>query len=442
MPEQLRYKNLMGIEQMHPFWHTRLGRLVMGGCGAQVGLLLTLGFLGVTLLFCSVCLLVNVLSLGLTQELVGPDDSAQARPIPEEIALLQQKVDLLTGKVIAVRANAPYLPTSTPLPPPPPPRPIVLAHEGGVNLRSGPSDAYFKVGRMAKGESLEIVGRNADSSWWLVTAPGGALAWVSNEVVSTYNITNNIPVVTIPGLLVQPGGSSGIIASNVPAPAPAAVGVSPPGVAPAPASLPELGMPAGTPTAPASASRRFVQDTLGYKQVIRRLLLPTVSESFSPDGTQIAITEKISLYTITIDGANQRILLEDDDRIDLVGGVVWSPDGSTLAFVANRLGSNCQICQTVGLVHLGDGAVTLLDPPAGLGLDQPRWTQDGRLLVNARQSEPDQGTVYVYDTAGQGQPAGGSYLLSSSHDGQKWFPWRPGRVWQVGGQGAGYYGDE
>lgn len=428
---------------MHPFWHTRLGKLVMGGCGAQVGLLLTLGVLGVTLLFCSVCLMVNVMSLGLTQELVGPNASAQTRPIPEEIALLQQKVDLLTGKVIAVRANAPYLPTPTPMPPPPPPRPIVLAHEGGVNLRSGPSDEYFKVGRMAKGESLEIVGRNANSSWWLVMAPGGALAWVSNDVVSTYNITGNIPVVTIPGLLVQPGGSAGIIASSAPGPVPAVVAPPASGgdAAQAVATLPDLGSPVGTPTAPASVSRRFVQDTLGYKQVIRRLLLPTVSESFSPDGAQIAITEKISLYTITTDGANQRVLLADDDKLDLVGGVVWSPDGGTLAFVAHRLGSNCNPCQTVGLVRLGDGKVTLFEPQPGLSLDQPRWTEDGRLLVNARRVEPDQGTVFVYDTAGQGQPAAGSYLLSSSHDGQKWFPWQPGRVWQAGGQGADYYGD-
>lgn len=430
---------------MHPFWHTRLGKLVMGGCGAQVGLLVTLSFLGVTMLFCSVCLLANVMSLGLTQELVRPNTSAQNRPIPEEIALLQQKVDLLTGKVIAVRANTPYLPTPTPLPPPPPPRPIVLAHEGGVNLRSGPSDEYFKVGRMAKGESLEIVGRNANSSWWLVMAPGGALAWVSNEVVSTYNITASIPVVTIPGLLVQPGGSSGLIASSAPVPAPAVVASPAPGgeAAPAAATLPDLGSPAGTPTASASISRRFVQDTLGYKQVIRRLLLPTVSESFSPDGAQIAITEKISLYTITTDGANQRVLLADDDKLDLVGGVVWSPDGGYLAFVANRLGSNCNPCQTVGLVRLGDGKVTLFDPQPGLSLDQPRWTEDGRLLVNARRAEPDQGTVFVYDTAGQGQPAAGSYLLSSSHDGQKWFPWQPGRTWQAeaAGAGASYYGD-
>jgi dipeptidyl aminopeptidase/acylaminoacyl peptidase len=207
-----------------------------------------------------------------------------------------------------------------------------------------------------------------------------------------------------------------------------------------PAAVP---LPVGTPTAAASAGRRFVQDTLGYKQLIRRLLLPTVSESFSPDGSQIAITEKISLYTITPDGANSRVLLEDDDKLDLVGGAVWSPDGRYLAFVANRL-QNCDPCQTVGLVRLADGALTLLESPPGLGLDTPRWTQEGRLLVNAHAGIPAQGSVYVYDLSGQGQTAAGSYLLSSSHDGQKWFPWQPGKIWQVDPARPvdSYYGDE
>jgi hypothetical protein len=428
---------------MHPFWQTKLGRLVMGGCGAQIGLLLSLSGVALLLLFCGSCVLANVVSLSLSQELAppAPDNSTRASEVPADIALLQQRVGLLTGKVIAIRANAPYIPTPTPTSPPPPPRPIVLAHEGAVNLRSGPGDNYFKVGRIAKGESMEIVGRNNDSSWWLVAVPGGSLAWVSNEVVATYNVTANIPVVTIPGLLVQPNaGGLAAVAPGLPVPTPAAAGPQASNVLPAAASLP-VG-PAGTPTALASASRRFVQDTLGYKQLVRRLLLPTVSESFSPDGSRIAITEKITLYTITADGANSRVLLEDNGQIDVVGGAIWSPDGLYLALVVNRL-QNCNPCSTVGLVRLSDGRLTLLDPPPNSALDRPRWTQDGRLLVTSYLTDPSQGVVYVYETSGQGQAAAGSFLLSSSHDGQKWFPWQPGRPWQVASSGRvdGYYGD-
>jgi hypothetical protein len=426
---------------MHPFWHSKLGKLLIGGCGAQVGLLFSLAAVVATLLFCGICVFANILSLGLTQEMAGPaaDVPAQTPAALSEIIMLQERIELLTGKVIAIRANAPYLPTPTATLLPPPPKPIVMAHQGGVNLRSGPSDDYFRVGRIAKGESLEIVGRNNDSSWWLVTTPGGSLAWVCSKVVAAYNLNNNIPIVTIPALLVQPNAGGGVAAaSSAPGATPAAAVVQAPAVSSAAVPL-----PVGTPTAAASASRRFVQDTLGYKQLIRRLLLPTVSESFSPDGSQIAITEKISLYTITTDGANSRVLLEDDDKLDLVGGAVWSPDGRYLAFVANRL-QNCDPCQTAGLIRLSDGALILLEPPPGLGLDTPRWTQEGRLLVNAHRGIPAQGTIYVYDLSGQGQIAAGSYLLSSSHDGQKWFPWQPGKSWQVDPAGPvdSYYGDE
>jgi hypothetical protein len=158
---------------------------------------------------------------------------------------------------------------------------------------------------------LESGGRNSDSSWWLVATPDGAFAWVCNLYVAAFNVDDSLPVVTIPALLVQPASASQppVVANPPP--------VEASSIAVPPATLPPTGslLPAGTPTAPANQSRRFVQDTLGYKQLVRRLLLPTVSESFSPDGTQIAITEKIKLYTITVDGAISRVLLEDDEAI-------------------------------------------------------------------------------------------------------------------------------
>jgi hypothetical protein len=285
------------------------------------------------------------------------------------------------------------------------------------------------------------VGRNGSSSWWLVATPGGGVAWVSAMVVGATHVDDTIPVVSIPALLVQPASQS-----IQPGPA-LAQSFQPPVTAPEPSYpvvLPETGPapPRGTPTAVPSQSRRFVQDTLGYKQLIRRMLLPTVSESFSPHGDLIAITERITLNVITPDGTTKRILLEDDDTIDLVGGAVWSPDGRFLAFAANRL-EGCDPCRTVGLARLSDGEISYLEPPPNAGLDLPRWTQDGRLLVVAFSDELSGGNVYSYDISGRGEQASGSYVLSSSHAGQKWFPWLPGRLWDLS-QAEGvssYYGD-
>jgi uncharacterized protein YgiM (DUF1202 family) len=419
---------------MHSFWKSKTGKLFIGGCGTQLGMVFTFGGLLVLILACTVCVSSSALSIGLTQQAATApttEPTESALP-PAELTLLRGEVDSLLVRVKDLRENVPTVAPPTPIPTPTPPTPMITASQAAINLRSGPGVNYTRIGRLPLGESLPIVGRNQDSSWWLVATPGGGVAWVSATVVAATYADDKIPVVSIPALLVQPG-----VAGVQPAqPVSSASGSAFPVVLPSTGSVTptpalQVALPPGTPTAVASQGRRFVQDTLGYKQLIRRMLLPTVSESFSPHGDQIAVTERITLYTITPDGSTKRVLLEDDESIDLVGGAVWSPDGRYLAFAADQV-QECGFCQTVGLVRVSDGTISYLEPPHHtLGLDQPRWTQDGRLLVNAHPGEPIQGIVHVYDVSGQGQIAAGSYVLSSSHDGQKWFPWQPGRLWEV-----------
>lgn len=73
----------------------------------------------------------------------------------------------------------------------------VQAGDSNINLRSGPGTDYEVVGVLASGGSLEVVGRNADSSWWQVSAPEG-LVWVAARVVIANNIDDSIPVVESP----------------------------------------------------------------------------------------------------------------------------------------------------------------------------------------------------------------------------------------------------
>jgi hypothetical protein len=424
---------------MHPFWKTKTGRLFIGGCGTQIGLMFSLTGLAVILMFCALCTLVNVVSLNLTQDTVAQSPfsgPARAPSPPPEVDLLREQVNYLVARVQYLRDNPPVIPVPTATPIPPPPKPVAVAGQSAVNLRSGPGVSYSRIGRLALGESLEIVGRNNDSSWWLVATPGGGVAWLSAMVVAAANVDDRIPVVSIPALLVQPGSGGGVAA---PASFPSTLPSTGPAIdSPTPAPL--MVLPPGTPTPAANVSRRFVQDTMGYKQLVRRMMLPTVSESFSPQGDQIAITERIKLSTIPPDGTSSRTLLEDNDRIDLIGGAVWSPDGRYLAFIADQIGG-CQPCRIVGLVRTSDGSISYLPPPPESGLDRPRWTQDGRLLVTAFRQQLTDGRVFVYDTSGQGQLAEGVYVLSSSHDGQKWFPWLPGRIWQVNEGVDDYYRD-
>jgi hypothetical protein len=117
------------------------------------------------------------------------------------------------------------VPTSTPLPtatPPPPtdtpqptpvPEPMVVAQEGGVNVRSGPGMGFSTVGRLEGGASARVTGKYAD--WWQIDY-GGTQAWVANWVVTDSN-TGGVPDVVPP--------ASPIPATSVPpTPIPATAG--------------------------------------------------------------------------------------------------------------------------------------------------------------------------------------------------------------------------
>jgi len=99
------------------------------------------------------------------------------------------------------------LPTEPPTEPPaemPTPeelKPFVTV--GSVDLFNGPSTDDEVVGTLSPGESLEIVGRNADSSWWQVATPDG-LAWVAANVVTASHVDDRIPIVEAPSPPIQP----------------------------------------------------------------------------------------------------------------------------------------------------------------------------------------------------------------------------------------------
>ena len=95
----------------------------------------------------------------------------------------------------------PEPPTNTPVPQNT--RPVVTASESNVNLRTGPGTNYPKSGFLAQGQSLDIVGRNNDSSWWQVSTTDG-LRWIAVSVTSSSNTDNTIPVVDAPPPPVTP----------------------------------------------------------------------------------------------------------------------------------------------------------------------------------------------------------------------------------------------
>jgi hypothetical protein len=77
------------------------------------------------------------------------------------------------------------------------PHPLVTANQTNVNIRNGPGIQYAIIGKLLLGQSFEISGRNADSSWWQISTPNG-LGWVAAKFTTTSNVDDRIPIVELP----------------------------------------------------------------------------------------------------------------------------------------------------------------------------------------------------------------------------------------------------
>ncbi len=412
---------------MPAFWRTRTGKLFIGGCGSQIGLFFALGGLLVILLFCSICISVNVASAGVRRLLAGPVATANpAGAAPADMEATLAEINRLLSELELLQTSGAIAPVPLQTE-----KPIAVANQAGVALFSGPGAQYDQVGVLPAGARLDLVGRNVNASWWLAAAPNGLFAWVSAAAVTTSAGSDALPVVAIPNQLVQ-------AVSNSSPGSDAAADIPPATVPPTPT------LPPGTPTPAIDQERQFVEKLSAYQRVKAALLVPPVSASLSPDGSRVAMTEGIKLYTVTTAGAHTDIWLEENAELKPAGGALWSPDGQYLAVVVDFKNRPCPPCRAVAVLNLADDTITFLETAEGLDTDAPRWTQDGRILVNAHPGEPADGITYVFDRYGLGQPATGDYILSSSHEGQKWSPWLPGRTWRAGvsERADSYYQDQ
>lgn len=67
----------------------------------------------------------------------------------------------------------------------------------GANCRTGPGTNYDKIASFAQGSYIPLVGRNSDSTWWLLKS-GNINCWISGTTGRTSGSLENIPVVQAP----------------------------------------------------------------------------------------------------------------------------------------------------------------------------------------------------------------------------------------------------
>lgn len=95
------------------------------------------------------------------------------------------------GESAPPTAGAEYLPVPTAIPGQP-----ALMSLAYLNVRQGPGTENASYGLMQPGQSAQVVGKNADATWWQINFPSGAggVGWCSAEYVATQN-TQDVPVV-------------------------------------------------------------------------------------------------------------------------------------------------------------------------------------------------------------------------------------------------------
>jgi uncharacterized protein YgiM (DUF1202 family) len=91
--------------------------------------------------------------------------------------------------------------TNTSAPPPAQasatPSGTVFVTDVGANCRTGPGTNYDKIASFAQGTYIPLVGRNAESTWWVVRT-GATTCWISGTTGRTSGPLENIPVVAAP----------------------------------------------------------------------------------------------------------------------------------------------------------------------------------------------------------------------------------------------------
>ena len=83
--------------------------------------------------------------------------------------------------------------TPTPQPTPTPSKALLVVN-GTYNVRTGPGTNYGLAGQVQAGQTLEIVGKNADSTWWQICCVDGEKVWISASLAPAQGPTGAVAV--------------------------------------------------------------------------------------------------------------------------------------------------------------------------------------------------------------------------------------------------------
>lgn len=139
--------------------------------------------------------------------------------LPTPVAVAPAAAPLTTTVALTTTSSLPITPTVAVATEP---RLTVVAD--AANIRSGPDTSFGSIGAAVKGESFQLLARNAAGSWWQVCCVNGQPGWIFGELVTVVNAETLAVAADIP-TPVQP--TPALVAES-PTPAPQVAAPPPP----------------------------------------------------------------------------------------------------------------------------------------------------------------------------------------------------------------------
>jgi Tol biopolymer transport system component len=131
----------------------------------------------------------------------------------------------------------------------------------------------------------------------------------------------------------------------------------------------------------------FLADPDGYNvvQIAGDASYSATHPDWSPDGLQIIYTNESegTLWTIGVDGADRRKLVDVPDASHYCDYAAWSPDGSRIAYTRYTLeGDGPPPASVIVVQDFDSGSITEVVKMARPNLvDVPRWSGDGDTII-------------------------------------------------------------
>jgi Tol biopolymer transport system component len=149
----------------------------------------------------------------------------------------------------------------------------------------------------------------------------------------------------------------------------------------------------------------------------RRVAGPSYDEGppqWSPDGKTLAFIADGDVWIVGLDGRNERRLLGEPERS--TQGLSWSPDGTTLA--ATHGDGDFEIF----VIDVASGEVRNLTANEGINDEGAFWSPDGRFLAFTREIKGSAPQVYIAPADG-----GDAVRVTESELGESILHWSPMR---------------